>query len=173
MIPAPDPSTGYLPFTSEIPIPASLEDICERFVTNARRAHLWEVFGLWLHALDEAQLPGALRLGGSFITAKPEPGDVDVAVAVPQGSASGAWGIVISHPHLWTWQHVGLLRDGVAGPDWRYLAARIQPALGRVDSHYFEVETAIAVAFARDWTSEYTDDGTPTGVRKGWLEVSR
>lgn len=171
MIPPLDPDTGYLPFHSEVPIPATLEEVRARFVEGPHRSRLWDAFTWWLSELDRAEFPGSLRFSGSFVTDRERPADVDVAVAVHPDDLSVARGKVAPHGHLWTWQNVGQ-QDPATG-EWRVRLRRLQPALGMVDAHYFAEGSARGAALARDWTSEHDDDGNPTGVRKGWLGVDR
>lgn len=168
MIPPLDPVTGALPFRSEDPVVTSLVEIGERFAHNDHRRALWGLFGLWLAELDACQFPGSLRFGGSFLTSKEDPHDVDVLVVVPEERLSVARAMIQPTAHLWTWQDVGWRVDD----QWRSITDRLQPALGRIDSFFTQAGTAKGRAFARDWTTMYDGD-VPTDGRKGWLEVAR
>ncbi len=168
MIPPLDPATGALPFLSQAPIQTSLAEIGERFAHDDRRRGLWDVFGLWLAELDAFQFPGSLRFGGSFLTAKADPNDVDVLVVVPAEGMSVARAMIRPTAHLWTWQNVGTRVDD----EWQPITNRLQPALGRIDSHFARAGSAAETGFAQDWTRIYVGD-VPTGGRKGWLEVAR
>jgi hypothetical protein len=57
---------------------ASLEEFADRFVTNDRRAELMGQLRPVLDALNGVGVPN-LIVGGSFVTSKPHPGDLDVA----------------------------------------------------------------------------------------------
>ena len=73
MIPAHDPSTGYLPPGEH---PAEWRDVVERFGTTPWRRQLLE--GL-AHALRDLRAAGCKRayIDGSFVTTKEHPGDFD------------------------------------------------------------------------------------------------
>jgi hypothetical protein len=169
-IPELDPGTGYLPFRGEDPYRVSLDDIEERYITTPHREHVWEAFGRWLTALNTIGVPGVLRFGGSLLTDKEQPSDVDVLVAIPAESQASARRLIVEHPHLWTWQNFGT--QDPAG-QWKRVADKVQPALGLVDAYMCLVGAPPEANFARDWTSEHDDEGLPTGVRMGWLEVAR
>lgn len=171
MIPPLDHETGLLPFSGEDPYQATLDEVCERFVTNDHRNMLWDAFGWWIAALNRAGFPGALRIGGSFVTSKERPSDIDVAVAISESARPVASKLVRPNAHLWTWQMVGTQDD--LTKDWTFVARRLQPMLGLIDAHFSPVGTAAASVLARGWTTEHDDAHNETGVRKGWVEVER
>jgi hypothetical protein len=173
VIPPLDPVTGYLPFASEAPLVVTLDEVAAAFVTSSWRERLWSAFEWWRRGLDEAGFPGNLRLAGSFVTGKPHPSDLDVALVVPAATVSVVNKMMGPNACLWTLQGVGLLRPDGFDWQWSYLTDRLQPVLGLIDAHRFAAGSAAEASFARDWTSEHDDDGQPTGARKGWLEVSR
>lgn len=171
MIPNLDPVTGRLPFVDEEPYWTTVDAVEARFASGVHRRRLWDGFLLWLEALDEAGMPGDLRLGGSFLSDKVSPSDIDVAVSLHPDQMSVAAGIIKPKAHLWTWQDVHVRTTD--GEELRKLVQKLKPMLGRVDAYFFRVGGAQGELWASDWTSAFDSDGVPTGARHGWLGVRR
>lgn len=67
---------------------ATLEEV-ERVLgsTNLRRTTLWNKFMQWLTLLRQEGLAISIFMDGSFTTAKPLPGDIDLVVEMPSAAA--------------------------------------------------------------------------------------
>jgi hypothetical protein len=88
-VPIPDfNAMGYLPPGDH---QASLEEVGKRLATNHRRQVIFE--GL-VHIASLLGQHGVTRiwLGGSFVTDKLRPNDVDVVFEPPPGARTGTWG---------------------------------------------------------------------------------
>jgi hypothetical protein len=87
-IPPVDKTTGYLPAGDHV---ATLEEVKDRFASNTKRRALF--LGLE-YVVAELRDRGVLRIwiGGSYVTDKERPGDVDVIYEVPPGVKVGGWG---------------------------------------------------------------------------------
>jgi len=169
VIPDLDPLTGYLPYVSDDPYTTTIQEVHDRFATNDRRRRVWDMFELWVEALDDVGLRGPLRLSGSYVTGKEMPGDLDVAVYVSPSDYVLAEKVTTSAAHLWTWHSLARFQPSSG---WVSLGdTRIQPALGLVDA-FWVPEGPHGRLFAQGWTSEFVNK-VATGVRKGWLEVER
>jgi hypothetical protein len=86
-IPEIDDATGYLPGGT---YDATLDEVRDRFAYNYRRR---EIFSGLEHVLGLLRARGVtvLWLGGSFVTAKMRPGDVDVVYVPPAGADPEEW----------------------------------------------------------------------------------
>jgi len=89
MIPALDPSTGFLPCGR---YPTSEKEIEERFVgcdelkASSTRAEIWAHWQAAARFLRDRVHVRAAWIGGSFVTAKPDPGNLDVVWILNAGS---------------------------------------------------------------------------------------
>jgi hypothetical protein len=68
---------------------AAWDDFQARFVTTPRRSELAGQLGPVLDALRGAGIPNAV-IGGSYVTSKPAPGDVDLGYFAPTSDAARA-----------------------------------------------------------------------------------
>ena len=158
-----DPVTGWL-------VPgvhsASLEAVRAYAVTNGHRERLWAGFELWLRECDSRVEPVWLWLGGSFVTAKPYPGDVDVLAwitvdAPSQGARLSDLMTILSAARL--------DEDG----EIERRLGRVQPVAGLVDA-FLARETPVKRAeWLVNWGSEWekAPEGMVPVAEKGIVEV--
>lgn len=66
----------------------TLKDIQATYVTNSCRQRIWDNFLLWLSEARRHFVVEKLWVGGSFVTEKAEPSDIDVTVWL-SGESSG------------------------------------------------------------------------------------
>lgn len=145
---------------------ASLESVREYAVTNEHRERLWAGFEVWLRECGARVQPIRLWFGGSFVTAKPEPGDVDVLAwitvdAPSQGARLSDLLTILSAARL----H----EDG----EIEHRLGRIQPVAGLVDA-FLARETPVKRAeWLVNWGNEWksTPEGMAPVAEKGIVEV--
>lgn len=94
-IPQHEKDTGYLPPGSHS---ATLPEVRKRFGTGRKRSGLMAeleavVAELWAHAVAD------VWIGGSFVTDKRRPDDVDVIYEPPPGAETASWGQLAPQRH--------------------------------------------------------------------------
>lgn len=149
---------------------ASIGGLRDYSVTNARRERIWSAFETWrLQAVDRLA-PTHYWIGGSFITSKDDPNDIDVVAWLPLDSYRKLRQDEPRHIfELSTLQHIDFMADGdenVAQLE------RLQPMGGLVDG-YPVGESAVT---RRIWQRQFTNDWTDRqvlipGTEKGIVEV--
>jgi hypothetical protein len=89
-IPDFDDQTGYLPAGDHS---ASLDEMEQRFCGTLRRR---EIFKELKHVVEQLEAKGVdtIWIGGSFVTDKERPGDVDVIYEPPPESDPAGWGLL-------------------------------------------------------------------------------
>jgi hypothetical protein len=89
-IPEFDDQTGYLPPGDH---GASLDEMEQRFCGTYRRRQIFTGLKRVVEQL-EANGVETIWIGGSFVTDKERPGDVDVVYVPPSGSDPAGWGLL-------------------------------------------------------------------------------
>jgi hypothetical protein len=89
-IPEFDDQTGYLPAGDH---GASLDEMEQRFCGTYRRRQIFTGLKRVVEQL-EANGVETIWIGGSFVTDKERPGDVDVVYVPPPGSDPAGWGLL-------------------------------------------------------------------------------
>lgn len=84
-----EPATGYLP-GGQVHA-ATIDEIRERFGGTYRRRELLANFEDVVRLLRELGVT-EIMIGGSFVTSKQRPGDIDVIYVPPAGADPGTWG---------------------------------------------------------------------------------
>lgn len=82
-MPVPALTDGVLPEGAHDCTLAEVEAAFGRFQATDRRLRLMDALGQYLPALWRTGLPVAVYLDGSFVTAKPDPDDIDILIALP------------------------------------------------------------------------------------------
>ncbi len=94
----PAPPSPLPPLTSLGLLPSgihttTLEEIDRVFgSTNSRRAALWTKFMQWLALMRQENVVISIFLDGSFTTVKPQPGDIDLVIELPDAATLRASG---------------------------------------------------------------------------------
>lgn len=146
---------------------ATLSALHDYTAINSHRAALWTAFEVWRGQAARRLEPARLWIGGSFVTSKPDPSDVDVLAWIPTSAPSRGAGIA----DLMTILSAGRLDEN--GNVERKLG-RLQPIGGQVDG-FQDRFTPARNAFWRmqwcyDWDEE-TGEIIP-GTEKGIVEVT-
>ncbi|MFD6445071.1 DUF6932 family protein [Promicromonospora sp. NPDC060204] len=163
-----DPQLGCLPYRGDGQASAysvSVEEMRAQFAVNGLRTRQMDRFEAWLEDLSHVEIEGRVWVGGSFVTDKEEPSDVDV-VLLCDPHESGMLTRAKRNPSLWTWQDVA-----VSDPA-PMVISRIQPYGGAVDAFFALAMPHHVATWENRWNTCYVDE-KPTDRRKGFLEVTR
>ncbi len=70
--------------------------LASQFMSSTTRADIWEDFSFLLEFLKKRSRVPAVFLGGSFVTAKIDPADIDLSVIVDRDSVrhAGTWDVI-------------------------------------------------------------------------------
>lgn len=79
----PDYPALLAPGVHQLSLPQLLALAVTPFPNDAKRAELFNKLTTWANALQAAGLTGQLWLDGSFLTEKPDPGDIDCVLWSP------------------------------------------------------------------------------------------
>lgn len=172
MIPELDPATGRLPFVdARAPCEASVAEVHERFVDGVpapqHRQRIWAAFELW-HSLASDVFPNArLWISGSFLTDVDRPSDLDVVLVLEPEHGYRLSPLDPKARVLLTHQELRARHPPGTAP-------RLQAMGGLIDGHVCPGWVPDQVAhWQEQWSTEFDESQRPTGVRLGYVEVSR
>ena len=161
---------GLLPSNSDnTPYTATLEDLRIRFATNDIRQWIWGDFLSWLRAVRTELDVELLWIGGSYITDKERPSDIDVVAWLEKPSVEIFAKRRLERPLASLRTHQYLKGGSARTP---VVFARIQPANDHVDGFFApRGNPAQAASWRETWSGVYDKNaGTRIGD-KGFLEV--
>lgn len=135
-------------------------------VTNAHRERIWSAFEVWHREALPRLGHEKLWIGGSYISNKPDPGDVDVLAWIPLTAPRRGHGIADLMTNL---SSARLDEDGNV----ERKLGRVQPMAGLVDGFQARCTTAQIKQWTMNWQYDYDEDtGIPVpGSEKGIVEV--
>ncbi|UQN30696.1 DUF6932 family protein [Brachybacterium kimchii] len=162
-----DPGTGKLTPGVHQTSFGALQDYA---VTTPHRARIWHAFEIWRELAIERYEPVRFWFGGSFITDRQPPGDLDVLAWTPVGRIEN----LRADGHrstfeLQTLQHI----DFKAVGDERLTQLdRLQPMGGLVDGFAVSETLMYEKQWQRGWGNDWEDTGELIpGTEKGIVEV--
>lgn len=146
---------------------ASMEDVIERFVTNDHRKRIWDNYLLWQREVDSCVKAVKLWIGGSFLTSKPDPHDIDIVVWVDPIYQDDLPKMEFQSPLISLRTNQWLDQDA----DGKETVFRWQPGNDRVDG-FFAIDGM--KKFEDGWTFSWGtifDERREAIGEKGFLEV--
>ena len=166
-------SRGLLP-PADVPYPASLSDVHQRFVREApfpsERQRVFDALALYASLVWE-RLPSAkLRIDGGFVTHKAwaAPADADVVVVLDENCTEDGLDAALEAPLFTVLSMTGTV-TGV-----RVSLPKAHVMGGLIDAFPTHSTAPASLAFWHDFWSKVTgqDKTELPGVRKGYVEVS-